>query len=41
MANLVDVCTYGFLYSGGQLADRAGGQAAYEKPKVQKRTGIN
>ena len=35
-ANLEDVWTYGFLYSGGQLTDGAGGLAAYEKPKVQK-----
>ena len=40
MANLGDVCTFGFSLSGGQVADRAGGRAAYEKPKVQKMTGI-
>ena len=34
--NLVDVCTYGILYSVGRLLDRATDRAAYNKPKVQK-----
>ena len=40
LANLEDVCTFGFLYPGGQVADRAGGRGAYEKPKVLKMTAI-
>ena len=35
-----DVCTYGILYSVGQLTDRAMDWAAYKKPKVQKITEI-
>ena len=40
MANLDDVCTFGFPYPGGQVADRVGGRGAYEKPKVQKMTAV-
>ena len=35
-----DVCTYGILYSVGQLPDRAMYRAAYKKPKVHKITEI-
>ena len=40
LVNVVEFCTYAFLYSVGWLPDRATDRGAYKKTKVKKMNEI-